>query len=113
MAVPFRLRGDYTLDPLWTSFLPKAKKNATFYAEAQTHLEKIDELRRLRNLAGAHYNQWAGLLTDGESKELSDAVVALRQFVYCSDCNQFIKRISEPDGIWSCKKEHLKFKANP
>ncbi len=113
VAVPFRLRGDYTLDPLWTSFLPKAKKNTAFYTAAKTHLEKIDELRRLRNLAGAHYNQWAGLLTDGESKELSDAVVALRQFVYCSNCNQFIKRIPELDGVWSCKNEHLKFKANP
>jgi hypothetical protein len=38
VAVPFRLRGDYTLDPLWTSFLTKAKKNLGFYVVAQTHL---------------------------------------------------------------------------
>jgi len=113
VAVPFRLRGDYTLDPLWTSFLPKAKKNASFYAAAQVHLEKIDELRRLRNLAGAHYNQWAALLTGNESKELSDAIVALRECAYCPDCNQFVKRIPELDGVWSCKGEHLRFKANP
>lgn len=112
IAVPFRMRGDYTLDPLWTSFLPKSKKNAGFYAKTRVHLEKIDELRRLRNLAGAHYNQWATLLTGNESKELSDAIVALRDCVYCPDCNQFIERIPKLDGIWSCKKEHLKYKAS-
>ncbi|HXR04147.1 MAG TPA: hypothetical protein VN836_05510 [Verrucomicrobiae bacterium] len=113
VPVPFRLRGDYTLDPLWVNFLSKSKKNAAFYAVAQSYLEKIDELRRLRNLAGAHYNQWAGLLTGNESKELSDAIIALREHVYCPACIQFIKRIPELDGIWSCKDEHLKYKANP
>lgn len=94
IAVPFRLRGDYTLDPLWTSLLPKAKKNAAFYAAVQVHLEKSDELRRLRNLAGAHDHQWAALLTGNESKELSDAIVAVRECVYCPDCHQFVSPTS-------------------
>ena len=59
VAVPFSLRGRYTLDPLWTSFLPKAKKNKEFYATASVQLDKIEELRGLRNLVGAHYNEWA------------------------------------------------------
>jgi recombinational DNA repair ATPase RecF len=112
-SVPFRLRGDYTLDPLWTGFLKKSKSNKEFYAAAEIHLNKIDETRRLRNLVGAHYNLWAQNLTDTESKELSDAIVAFRESVFCSDCGQFIRRIAGLDGVWSCKNEHLKFKANP
>jgi hypothetical protein len=109
VAVPFSLRGLYTLDPLWTSFLPRAKKNKEFYAAAGKELDKIEELRGLRNLAGAHYNQWANYLTANESKELTRAIVALRGHVYCSKSNQFIKRIGDLGGIWSCKGEHLRY----
>jgi hypothetical protein len=111
VAVPFSLRGLYTLDPLWTSFLPRAKKNKAFYAAAGKEIDKIEELRGLRNLAGAHYNQWANFLTASESKELAVAIVRLRDDVYCSKCNQFIKRISDLGGIWSCKGEHLRYDA--
>jgi len=111
VSVPFSLRGLYTLDPLWTSFLPRAKKHKEFYATAGKELDKIEELRGLRNLAGAHYNQWANYLTASESKELANAIVKLRDHVYCSTCNAFIKRIADLDGIWSCKGEHLRFKA--
>jgi ribosomal protein L37AE/L43A len=52
------------------------------------------------------------MLTGNESKQLSDAIVALREQVYCPDCVQFIKRIPELNGVWSCKGEHLKYKAN-
>lgn len=110
VAVPFSLRGLYTLDPLWMSFLPRAKKNREFYAAAGQELDKIEELRGLRNLAGAHYNQWANYLTANESKELADAIVKLRENVYCSKCNAFIKRIADLEGIWSCKGEHLRYK---
>jgi recombinational DNA repair ATPase RecF len=75
VSVPYSLRGLYTLDPLWTSFLPRAKKNKEFYAAAGSELDKIEELRGLRNLAGAHYNEWAKNLTDNESKELTQAIV--------------------------------------
>jgi len=111
VPVPFSLRGRYTLDPLWTSFLPKAKKNKEFYAAAGPQLDKIEELRGLRNLVGAHYNEWANYLTANESKELTDAIVTLRDRVYCPKCNEFIKRIAGLEGVWSCKGEHLRFKA--
>ena len=32
VSVPFRIQGDYTIDPLWRSFLVAAKKNQEFYA---------------------------------------------------------------------------------
>jgi recombinational DNA repair ATPase RecF len=110
VSVPFSLRGLYTLNPLWTSFLPRAKKNKAFYAAAGSELDKIEELRGLRNLAGAHYNEWTKYLTDNESKELTQAIVKLRGHVYCPTCNQFIKRIADLQGVWSCKGEHLRFK---
>ena len=110
VPVPFSLRGRYTVDPLWSSFLKRAKGNPAFWAAASTSIEKIEELRALRNLAGAHYNEWAQLLTDRESRDLSDAIVKLRSSVYCQYCHEFVKRISGLDGVWSCKREHLRYK---
>ena len=111
VAVPFSLRGLYTLDPLWTSFLPRAKKNKEFYAAAGKELDKIEELRGLRNLAGAHFNQWANYLTANESKELAEAIVKLRNHAYCSTCNQFISVFPTWEGFGLVKANTCDLKA--
>lgn len=110
ISVPFKIRGDYTIDPLWSSFYQKAKKQNEFYVKGKKCLDSIDSLRQIRNWVGAHYNEWAKTLTANESKEFAKSVIDLRNFVYCEKCNQFIVRIPQLDGIWSCKGEHLHYK---
>jgi DNA repair exonuclease SbcCD ATPase subunit len=110
ISVPFKIRGDYTIDPLWSSFYQKAKKQKEFYETGKKCLDSIDILRQQRNWVGAHYNEWAKTLTGEESKEFAKSVIDLRNFVYCENCNQFIARISQLDGVWSCKGEHLKYR---
>jgi len=105
VSVPFRIEGDYTIGPLWGSFYSTARKNQGFYRTAEECLEDIEELRRLRNWAGAHWNEWAQTLTNSEAEAFVDAVIGLRDFTYCSRCNQFIKRIAALDGVWSCRRE--------
>lgn len=105
VSVPFRIEGDYTIGPLWGSFYSTARKYQGFYRAAEECLEDIEELRRLRNWAGAHWNEWAQTLTNSEAEAFVDAVVGLRDFTYCSRCNQFIKRIAALDGVWSCRRE--------
>ena len=105
-SIPFRIGGDYTIGPLWESFFLTVKnKNQSFYKTAEKCLADIDELRRLRNWVGAHWNKWAQMLTSSEAEAFADAVLQLRNYAYCDDCNQFIKRIAELDGVWSCEKE--------
>ena len=106
VSVPFRIRGDYTIGPLWISFYATSrKKNKEFFAKAESCLKEIDDLRNLRNWVGAHWNEWAQTLTNSEAEAFADAVLQLRNYAYCDDCDQFIKRIAELDGVWSCKQE--------
>jgi recombinational DNA repair ATPase RecF len=110
ISVPFRMRGDYTIDPLWTSFYSRAKKQLEFYEKTKLCLESVEKLRQQRNWVGAHYNEWAKTLTADESKDFATCVINLRNFVYCETCNQFISRIPQLDDLWSCKSQHLKYK---
>lgn len=105
VSVPFRIQGDYTIDPLWNSFLVAAKGNQEFYTIAKECLDEIEELRKLRNWVGAHWNKWAQTLTRNEAIAFTDAVLQLRNYTYCDECTQFIKRIAELDGVWSCEQE--------
>jgi len=109
ISVPFNKSGNYSLYPLWTSFHQKAKKYQGFNKEAGQCIDKIEEIRSLRNWAGAHFNEWASGITDNEAQDFCDAVIELRGLVYCDICSQFIKRIKDLDGIWACKKMHLKY----
>jgi hypothetical protein len=108
--VPFNLRGQYTIDPLWAGFHQKAKKHAAFLAKAKVDLDKINSLRQQRNWVGAHWNSWAAQLTDAESRVFTDAVLRLRDSTYCLNCRRFIQRIPQLDGVWSCQCEGLKYK---
>jgi len=105
VPVPYRLKGDYTIDPLWINFVSSAKTNAEFIKATRSAIQKIDELRALRNLVGAHWNEWAQQLTPSEADEFCEAVLSLRNLTYCEQCGEFITRISQLDGVWSCGKE--------
>ena len=114
LAVPvtFKIKGDYTIDPLWGGFYSAAKKQKGFHNSAGDILKVIDDLKSVRNWAGAHWNQWAQTLTSSEADTFVNAVVSLRLASYCEDCNQFINRITELDGVWSCKSEHKRYNKN-
>jgi len=105
ISVPFRIRGDYTIGPLWDSFFVAVKKNEEFYDNTKLCLEKIEELKNLRNWVGAHWNEWAQTLTQNEALAFTGAVLQLQNHTYCNECSQFIVRISELDGVWACAQE--------
>ena len=109
VSVTFKIKGDYTVEPLWTGFYSAAKKHKGFNSSADGILQKIEDLKNLRNWTGAHWNQWAQTLTSSEADRFVDSVISLRSIVYCEECNQFISRISGLDGVWSCKSEHKRY----
>lgn len=109
ISIPFRIKGDYTLDPLWTNFYSKTRKS-TLYTENQTLFDNIELLRTQRNWVGAHFNDWATGLTVEESEQFSRSVVDLYNIVYCKDCNRYIRRIPElEEGKWRCRCETLRY----
>ena len=110
VAVPFRIKGDYTIDPLWTSFYKQVKNHNEFWGAAEQRLNDIESLRVIRSWVGAHWNEWAQQLTTDEAGQFADAVVSLRGLVYCPDCGEFIARIPRLEGVWSCPGEHIRYK---
>lgn len=113
IAVPFRIRGDYTIDPLWKGFRSRAKENKEFWKSAETTVESVEALRQLRNWVGAHWNAWAQHLTESEADAFTQCVIKLRELLYCEECDQFVCRIAQLDGVWACKGEHLRYSQKP
>jgi hypothetical protein len=93
-----RRQGDrYTLGDLWPG-VGKAlmKTNRKAVAEA------ADRWAHLRNLAGAHYNEWAQSLSLGEARQYGSSVLALLDAVRCSACNRYVERVGT-SSRWECR----------
>ena len=83
-----RKRDDrYTLDDLWPGVAKSLKRS-----EAAACIKEIDGLRRLRNLAGAHYNEWAKTVTSGEAQRFAAGVLELLARTWCSKCTSWVRR---------------------
>ncbi len=113
VPVPFNIKGEYTIGPLWNSFSKVARDNSEFISAAGTDIDKLEQLRSLRNWVGAHWNEWASLLTAAEATEFCDAVIRLRNLTYCPTCEDFVARVAQLQGVWSCSGEHLRYKHSP
>jgi hypothetical protein len=86
-SVTRRWEDKYTLGDLWPG-IRKALKNSVVgdaTSEVSSHVE-------LRNLAGAHYNEWATSLSLDEAVQFAKAVLAFIERVWCSDCHDWIGR---------------------
>ena len=92
-----RRRGDrYTLGDTWPS-VAKRLKRTNVAPEAAT----VSGSMVLRNLVGAHYNEWARAISFDEASRFAMAVIALYKSVHCSDCDSWIAQA----GIerWACR----------
>lgn len=82
-----RKAGDkYTIGDLWLSIKKTLKKTSL-----NKTIEKIDKLLCIRNLLGAHYNQWTEAFDDSEVLEFATAVQSLYENTYCTKCNSWIQ----------------------
>jgi hypothetical protein len=108
IAVPLRMDGNYTIEPLWNSFHSKRKKNEEFYSAAESHLNEIEALRSLRNWS-VHWKQWGELLSADEARRFVDAVTGLYRCSYCGVCHDFIRKIKQLNGVWSCKNQCINY----
>jgi hypothetical protein len=92
-----RRRGDrYTLGDTWPP-IAKRLKRTNLAADAAA----VAGSMVLRNLVGAHYNEWARAVSLDEARRFSIAVIALFESVHCTACDGWIA----PAGTerWSCR----------
>jgi hypothetical protein len=94
-----RRHGDrYTLGDLWPPIRKELRKTAAAAATA----EEIDRYLHLRDLMGAHYNEWAESASAAEIARLAVAVLALLRTTQCQTCKRWVER-SPIRGQWVCR----------
>jgi hypothetical protein len=92
-----RKRGDkYTLGDLWPGTLKTLRKTSLCKL-----VENVDRLMHLRNMVGAHYNEWAQSVSLDEARTFGEAVVELFWSVRCDSCFRWMEATS--DRSWQCR----------
>jgi len=94
-----RKQGDrYTIGDLW----PGIKKHFKKTSLADLIIE-IDKVLYIRNLIGAHYNEWAVSLSNSEIISFAESVNNFLFHVYCDSCQNWI----EKSNMCNCNKIKL------
>jgi hypothetical protein len=98
-----RRTGDrYTLGDLWPGVFKKLRKTSAHGAA-----ESVNQVVTLRNLAGAHYNEWATSLSRQEAMEFAESVIQLYSLVYCNECAGWIQYAGNGAVEWRCRGKHV------
>ncbi len=99
-----RKQGDrYTLGQLWPPVRKVLRKTSL-----SDLADSIDVHLHLRNLLGAHYNQWAEGTSLAETRRLGEGVISLFFAVYCTDCQHWISAVGS--DAWSCRCSALQLR---
>ncbi|WP_285480896.1 AAA family ATPase [Amycolatopsis sp. NBRC 101858] len=92
-----RQAGDkYDLGALWPGVHKILKKHGP--AGISEAVADIDRLLTLRNVLGAHYNEWAMSVSTQEANEFGAAVLRLWDLTICPTCGGQYARFRSPSG---------------
>lgn len=102
-----RRRGDrYTLGDLWPGVAKALKRT-----ELNEAVEEAGASVVLRNLVGAHFNEWARGLSTSEARRFGDGVLALYRGLHCEDCGSWVQPDASGAGRWFCRCGRLKLQS--
>jgi hypothetical protein len=86
-----RRRDDrYTLNDVWPPVFSKLKKLA-----GTGGADEVERYLHLRNLLGAHINEWAGMTSLTETRRFGDAALDLLNSVHCTECLRWVEKSPE------------------
>ena len=88
----------YTIGDLWPSVLKHLKQTPL-----KETVEDIDNFKHVRNLLGAHYNEWADMMSDDEVLHFAHLVQKLYEQTFCSNCMKWISRNGKKDYYCHCR----------
>jgi energy-coupling factor transporter ATP-binding protein EcfA2 len=94
-----RARGDrYTLGELWPGVRKKLLKTS-----AASAIEAVDATVALRNIVGAHFNEWGQSVSMEEATDFGVAIKELLSRVFCSSCQSWILPGLRDATAWECR----------
>lgn len=110
ISVTRRIGDKYTLGDLWPRIYKILRKTSISDVASE-----VERWLHLRNLVGAHFNEWAGALSRQEAQFLGDSVLQLLERVQCTTCYRWIEE-SQSEGsnkIWQCRCGNTKVEKTP
>ncbi len=87
----------YTIGDLWPGLAKQLKKS-----EIKEKIESVETWLHLRNIIGAHFNEWALSLSLEEAKQFGQSVQSLLASVKCDKCKSWLT--TNPSfSFYSCR----------
>ena len=97
ISVTRRKDDKYTLGDLWPGVYKILRRT-----NIQVPAEKVDKWLHLRNLVGAHYNEWAQSVSDQEARYFGETVLELFNLVRCPKCLRWVDELHQ-GKVWQCR----------
>ena len=88
----------YTLGDLWPGLAKALKKSSI-----KSQVEVVEKWIHLRNIAGAHFNEWALSLPLDDAINFANSVLSLYDSVFCNSCFSWIEPLGEGKYGYRCR----------
>ena len=98
LSIQRKFEDKYTIGDLWPGVLKHFKKS-----RISDVVVDIDKLLHIRNLLGAHYNEWAISLSNQDVYNFANLVNELYDKTFCSNCHSYISK----ENICTCNNLDL------
>jgi hypothetical protein len=100
ISVTRRKDDKYTLGDLWPGCFKVLRRTGV-----ASVADEVDRWVHLRNLVGAHYNEWATSLSHSEADAFGQAVINLTKNLWCESCHLWIASTGKSvnSRVWSCR----------
>jgi hypothetical protein len=98
ISIQRKIEDKYTIGDLWPGILKHFKKS-----KLNQNVLEIDKLLHIRNLFGAHYNEWAISLSNTEVNKFASLVNDFYISTFCEKCENWITK----DNNCSCKNLNI------
>ncbi|MEU8241796.1 AAA family ATPase [Actinoplanes missouriensis] len=93
-----RTRGDkYTLGDLWPGLVKSLKRSPL-----ASLMREIDDASELRNLLGAHFNEYAESVSWEEVRNFAINVKTLAQALHCENCDDWLSLAGDTQAVCPC-----------
>jgi len=106
LSVPARAEDQYTIGDLYDPFFSWFKKHSVdhptlnFDGDMLNLKAELDNYWRLRNWAGAHYNEWGQTLSSAEAKAFIDLVERLHELLQCPACGSLLEYSQQSSALF-------------
>ncbi|GAK97213.1 hypothetical protein JCM19294_1259 [Nonlabens tegetincola] len=98
-SIQRKIEDKYTMGDLWPGIKKHFKKT-----ELRELTEEIDKLLHIRNLLGAHYNEWSISLSTHEVLSFAKNILEFYEKTFCPNCQSWLRR----NNFCECKRLELK-----